>query len=138
MQKRKVVDSLPIIFDQVDRVLPVAGPEQLLEFSHLFSHNTRKKLSDDHLWYSVIARPPASRFTRLQRVSCCLLLLYTNMLANALFYGQVSNTSANAFTLGPFSLSLEQVCCFSFCHYVFVPRSVYFLIKINIMPPYFP
>ncbi len=53
---------------QVDRLIAVAGPEQMVEFGHLFRASTRKNLSDGHLWFSVVARPPQSRFTRVQRV----------------------------------------------------------------------
>lgn len=44
----------------------------------------------------------------LQRVSCCLCLLYTSMLANALFYG-TAGQSQTTFTIGPFALTPEQV-----------------------------
>ena len=95
---------------QVDRLIAVAGPEQMVEFGHLFRASTRKNLSDGHLWFSVVARPPQSRFTRVQRVACCLCLLYCTMLADALFYEQVpAGNSSNSLTMGPFALSLEQV-----------------------------
>ena len=82
----------------------------MVEFKNLFSHTTRKNMSDEHLWFSVVARPPQSRFTCLQRVSCCLLLLYTSMLANAMFYERVpDDDSNNLFQFGPFALSPEQV-----------------------------
>ena len=80
------------------------------EFSHLFRASARKNMSDGHLWFSVVARPPASRFTRVQRVCCCLCLLYTTMLANALFYGVVAPAEGSkAVSLGPFAMSMEQV-----------------------------
>ena len=83
----------------------------MVEFKNLFEHTTRKNLSDEHLWLSVIARPPTSRFTHLQRVSCCLVLLFTTMLANAMFYERVpDDDSANVFQFGPFALSPQQVC----------------------------
>ena len=92
---------------QVDRVIPVAGKEQMTEFSHLFTEKTAKSLNDGHLWFSVVARPPQSRFTRVQRVSCCLCLLYLSMLTNAMFYEKDEGT--NVYTFGPFALSPEQV-----------------------------
>lgn len=92
---------------QVDRVIPVAGKEQMTEFSHLFTEKTTKSLNDGHLWFSVVARPPQSRFTRVQRVSCCLCLLYLSMLTNAMFYEKDEGT--NVYTFGPFALSPEQV-----------------------------
>ena len=67
-------------------------------------------MSDDHLWFSVIARPPESRFTRLQRVSCCLCLLFSSMLANAMFYERTpEGTGSGSLEFGPFALTPEQI-----------------------------
>lgn len=85
----------------------------MTEFSHLFTEKTTKSLSDGHLWFSVIARPPQSRFTRVQRVSCCLCLLFLSMLTNAMFY-EKGDSEQNSFTFGPFALSPEQVKSLSF------------------------
>ena len=95
----------------MDRVIPVAGKEQITNFSYMFSQRSRKNLVDGHLWFSVLARPPQSRFTRLQRVSCCLCLLYTTMVANAMFYGIPTDSDGGQQTLtfGPFALSPTQV-----------------------------
>ncbi|WAQ97034.1 PK1L2-like protein, partial [Mya arenaria] len=93
---------------QVDRVIPVSGRAQMTEFSHLFQQQTAKNLSDGHLWFSVVARPPQSRFTRCQRVSCCLCLLFSSMLANAMFYNTASSDS-NAYQFGPFAVTSEQI-----------------------------
>ncbi|GAB1597495.1 polycystic kidney disease protein 1-like 2 [Argonauta hians] len=93
---------------QVDRIIPVAGKEELLNFSHMFAKRAQKNLGDGHLWFSVIGRPPGSPFTRLQRVSCCLCLLFTSMFANALYYGKESGGGAG-FSFGPFSLSIETI-----------------------------
>jgi len=94
---------------QVDRLFAVASKEQMEEFKHLVSQTASKNMSDGHLWFSIVARPPQSRFTRLQRVSCCLCLLMTSMLANAMFYGLVPEDSKKPFSVGPFALSYEQV-----------------------------
>ena len=67
-------------------------------------------MSDDHLWFSVIARPPESRFTRLQRVSCVLVLLFSSMLANAMFYEKAADgAGGSALEFGPFALTPEQI-----------------------------
>ncbi|KAK8779497.1 hypothetical protein V5799_019173 [Amblyomma americanum] len=93
-----------------DRLLPVAGKDEATEFNHLFQLKSQKNLADGHLWFSVFMRPPKSRFTRVQRVSCCVALLYLSMLVNAMWYGRVpSKPSASAVNVGPFSLSPEQV-----------------------------
>jgi hypothetical protein len=94
----------------VDRLLPVAGREEATEFSHLFQQTTQKNLADGHLWFSVFMRPPRSRFTRVQRVSCCMALLYLSMLVNAMWYQRVPpKPTGSAVDFGPFSLSPEQI-----------------------------
>lgn len=94
----------------VDRLLPVAGRGEATEFSHLFQQKTQKNLKDGHLWFSVFMRPPQSRFTRVQRVSCCMALLYLSMLVNAMWYERVPpKPRSSALEFGPFSLSPEQI-----------------------------
>ncbi len=95
---------------QIDRLIPVAGREQVTEFSHLFSTNSRRNLADRHLWFSVFLRPPRSRFTRVQRVSCCMAVLCLSMLTNAMYYQRTSEKPASGgFKFGPLSLTPEQV-----------------------------
>ena len=74
------------LFEQIDRVIPVAGKEELTSFHHLFWTKTQKNMTDGHIWFSVFNRPPRSRFTRVQRLTCCLALLFTSMMANIMFY----------------------------------------------------
>lgn len=94
----------------IDRLLPVAGRDEATEFSHLFKQTTQKHMADGHLWFSVFMRPPRSRFTRMQRVSCCIALLYLSMLVNAMWYERVpSKPNTSTLDFGPFSLSPEQI-----------------------------
>ncbi|GFN94987.1 polycystic kidney disease 1 2-like protein, partial [Plakobranchus ocellatus] len=96
---------------QIDRVIPLAGKEQLEDFSYQFSERCKKDFVDGHLWFSVIAHPPGSRFTCVQRVACCLCLLCLTMLTNAMFYntsGTPSSTSTSL-ALGPFTLGPSEL-----------------------------
>ncbi|PAA49242.1 hypothetical protein BOX15_Mlig011201g1 [Macrostomum lignano] len=95
----------------IDRVLPVAGPEELQQFGYMFSTHTKKDLTDGHLWLSIMARPPESRFTRVERVACCLLLLFLTMVTACMFYqkeGPTKSTST-ALNVGPFSLTPRMI-----------------------------
>ncbi|GFN94979.1 polycystic kidney disease protein 1-like 2 [Plakobranchus ocellatus] len=97
---------------QIDRIIPLAGKEQLEDFNYQFSERSKKDFVDGHLWFSVVARPPGSRFTCVQRVACCLCLLFMTMLTNAMFYntpGSTSTSSTTSFSFGPFSLSSSQL-----------------------------
>jgi polycystin 1L2 len=98
------------MFGQVDRLISIAGEEDKKQFKYLFNTAKSQDLRDGHLWFSVFLRPPRSRFTRVQRVSSCMALLYLSMLANAMWYGTVPETpGGSALKLGPFALSPEQV-----------------------------
>ena len=41
------------LFLQIDRIIPIAGDEDMLNFSHLFAETSKRNFSDDHLWFSV-------------------------------------------------------------------------------------
>ena len=71
---------------KISRVLPVATDKELQTFENIFLARTARDLTDGHIWFSIITRPPRSNFTRLQRVFCCLTLLLSTMLSNAMFY----------------------------------------------------
>ncbi|XP_048576191.1 uncharacterized protein LOC5508455 [Nematostella vectensis] len=94
----------------VERTLSVAGKKELTNFNLLFSTEARKNLTDGHLWFSVVARPAKSTFTRVQRLSCCLSIMLSTMLANCMFY-QVDDESSTGTSVhvGPFSFSMKQV-----------------------------
>ena len=94
----------------VDRLIPVAGHEEMTSFNHLFYSTTQKNLADGHLWFSIFMRPARSRFTRLQRLSCCLTLLYLSMLTNAMFY-EIGGEADPATTIqiGPLAFSPAMI-----------------------------
>ena len=69
--------------------------------SFVFRSGGNRKLADDHLWWSVFSRPVRSRFTRCQRVSACMALLYMSFLVNAMFYdGSTPRITDPLFTAG--------------------------------------
>ncbi|XP_055876323.1 polycystic kidney disease protein 1-like 2 [Biomphalaria glabrata] len=94
----------------VDRILPVAGLDDLIAFKQLFSSSARKKLANDHLWVSVFSRPTRSNFTRVQRLSCCMSLLFLTMITNAMWFkGAETQTNVEAIKIGPLTFTLAQV-----------------------------
>ena len=87
------------------KVLPVASREEVTGFGQLFFDHTRRKLFDEHLWLSVIGRPVRSNFTRLQRLSTILCLLFTTMISNAMWYGRANIEHDRIIKVGPLTLS---------------------------------
>ncbi|KAI8497521.1 hypothetical protein Bbelb_248270 [Branchiostoma belcheri] len=72
----------------VHRVIPRAIPEDLQKFRNLFLAKSARDMNDGHMWFSVVGRPARSPFTRVQRLSCCMTLLYCTMLTNIMFFGR--------------------------------------------------
>ncbi|GFU56003.1 polycystic kidney disease protein 1-like 2 [Trichonephila clavipes] len=113
----------------IDYLIPVAGKEQMTEFSHIFPNASRRSLTDNHLWLSIFTRPARSRFTRLQRLSCCLALLYLSMLTSAMWYETTSEKpSPGAFKFGPLSLSPEQIAVGMMSNLIVFPPSFIIII----------
>lgn len=95
---------------QVSRTISVAKKDKIQAFGHLFPSVSRNNLADRHIWLSVFKKPARSRFTRVQRASCCLALAYCVMLCNIVFYltGSESNPS-DTIQAGPLRLSAYQI-----------------------------
>ncbi|CUT99160.1 Polycystic kidney disease protein [Echinococcus multilocularis] len=91
---------------QVDRVIPVAGALDRLRLYYVFSHKVKSDASDKHLWASVFTRPAHSRFTRVERVACCLLVLFLTMVSSCMFYKNEGPAVVDfEFAIGPFALT---------------------------------
>jgi polycystin 1L2 len=94
---------------RVDRLLFVANNSQKNELKYLLAKNTKSKLKDGHLWFSVLTRPVQSSFSRLERLTCCFVILYVSMLINIMYYGSSTQATKDGLDIGPFSLTIEQV-----------------------------
>ncbi|XP_022784277.1 uncharacterized protein LOC111324875 [Stylophora pistillata] len=90
---------------QIERVLFVADRKQLSGFHNLFYTRASKDIGDGHLWFSVYTRPPNSSFTRFQRLTCCISLLFSSMLVNAMFYEYGLKQQGLQVTFGPINFN---------------------------------
>ncbi|XP_061131221.1 polycystin-1 [Syngnathus typhle] len=61
----------------------------LRQFPRLLRCELQRALCDSHLWLSLWEKPPRSPFTRLQRATCCGLLLQLFLAFNTLWYSIV-------------------------------------------------
>lgn len=73
----------------VEKVVLAACPHELHTFSRIFPAQLRLGFSDWHLWLSAWGRPPHSRFTHVQRITCCMSTVYLFMATCVLWYGSV-------------------------------------------------
>ncbi|VDK46441.1 unnamed protein product [Taenia asiatica] len=77
-----------------------------LRLYYVFSQKVKGDASDKHLWASVFTRPAHSNFTRVERVACCLLVLFLTMVSSCMFYKNEGPAVVDfEFTIGPFALT---------------------------------
>ena len=85
---------------------------ELLVNDNTFKTNVLKRwwkgLREKHIWVSVLAKPPRDPFSRVQRASCCLSILLSVMLVNAMFY-DLTGKSEQVIQVGPLKFSWRQV-----------------------------
>ncbi|XP_053712172.1 polycystin-1-like [Synchiropus splendidus] len=77
---------------QVEIEVEVSDEAVLHHFPRLVRWELQRALCESHLWLSLWEKPPRSPFTRLQRATCCAVLLEFIILANTLWYSIVVDT----------------------------------------------
>ncbi|XP_064609577.1 polycystin family receptor for egg jelly-like [Liolophura sinensis] len=75
------------------------------QFLAKWTHDMR----DQHLWFSIFAKPLQSPFTRTQRLSCALVLLLTAMLTNLMFYGIPTDNVEDQFAVQGLVFSVTSI-----------------------------
>ncbi|XP_078424677.1 polycystin family receptor for egg jelly-like [Cetorhinus maximus] len=68
------------------RIFPVTDPDALLKRKDVFFIETSSKIEREHLWFSVFAYDVNQSFTRIQRLSCCLTMLFSSLLLNLMLF----------------------------------------------------
>ncbi|XP_058142615.1 polycystin-1 isoform X2 [Dasypus novemcinctus] len=84
----------------VEKEVLAASDAALRRVRRLLVAELQRGFFDKHIWLSIWDRPPRSRFTRVQRATCCVLLTCLFLGANALWYGLVADAASSA---GPVS-----------------------------------
>ncbi|XP_072403908.1 polycystin-1-like protein 2 [Chiloscyllium punctatum] len=93
----------------LDKTFHLASEAEMKDFSNLFFIKTSESFTDQHIWFSIFARPPRSSFTRVQRVSCCFSLLLCTMLTNIMFWGTADNGTEQEEQLDDHIIGLREV-----------------------------
>ncbi len=95
---------------KIERELFVAFEPQKNELKYLLKKNAQHNIKDSHVWLSIFNRPMQSSFTRLDRVTCCFVLLYLTMLLNIIYYTSSNDVgSTRVLNIGFTDITLEQV-----------------------------
>ncbi|XP_072838441.2 polycystin-1 [Pogona vitticeps] len=77
----------------VEKEVFAASESDLRSSTRIFVEELQRGFFEKHIWLSLWDRPPRSRFTRVQRASCCCLLVFLFLCANAVWYGVVGDAN---------------------------------------------
>ena len=88
--------------------LAAAAEEDRTRFKHVFHSRTQRALGDSHLWVSLFTKAPHNPFTRCQRLSCCLSIIFCAMVTSAMFY-RFGAKAADTFYVGPLKTSWTEI-----------------------------
>ena len=95
---------------KIERNLFPSLEKEKRKYKYLLEKQAKKKLSDEHLWFSIFTRPVQSSFTRLDRLTCCFVLLSISMLMNIMYYGVDTNSSTDGIKIGSYvNITVEQI-----------------------------
>ncbi|XP_053393015.1 uncharacterized protein LOC123564401 isoform X2 [Mercenaria mercenaria] len=90
---------------RVDRVLNAQRYEEVRSYQDMIAYT----IAEHHHWLSVALRPIRSNFTRVQRLSCLLGLVYLTMIICTMIVEiPDENTLINQAVIGPFRFSIEN------------------------------
>ncbi|KAM4614081.1 polycystin-1-like protein 3 [Discoglossus pictus] len=91
---------------QLDRIFPVASKRDLMSIRYLLFSGSVEKLLKNHLWLSVWTRCPWSPFTRVQRICCCMSLLFCSLVINIMFWKRQPDEDSQP---GKFFITFTQI-----------------------------
>ena len=93
---------------KIEKIITPTSPSEMKSFKYSLNSRGSRSFTEGHLWLSVVTKPPKSKFTRVQRATCCLCLLLSAMLANALFY-RTDKVADPTIQIGPLKFSWRQI-----------------------------
>lgn len=94
----------------LDAKLTACPREVPIQFETRFFYQTRDRLSESHMWLSILYRPQFSQFTRVERASCALVYIFLTMIANAMYFNpNPEYVSPPLVQVGPLRFTPQQV-----------------------------
>ena len=93
---------------KIIRKLLVKRTNSFPKFQDEFRSTLSGALYESHLWMSSVTKRAGNSFTRAQRVTCCLCVVLTAMLANAMFFN-LGGEPESTIKIGPLKVSMRQI-----------------------------
>ena len=92
-------------------------------FDFLFPAHVKQSLFDSHVWFSVARRPNQSSYTRVQRLSTCLALLFLSMVTSAMWFGTEPENNPGL-QIGPVWISFHTLYVSVMASVIIVPPTI--------------
>uniref|UniRef100_A0A0L8HQF0 Death domain-containing protein n=2 Tax=Octopus bimaculoides TaxID=37653 RepID=A0A0L8HQF0_OCTBM len=101
-----------LAFDKGDGLIirklkPTTG--QLFDLFEATKTRIYRSLFDDHLYFSIVKRPRASKFTRVQRLSSVTAILYLSLVSSAMFFKPDEKPSGRVIRIGSLAISSKEI-----------------------------
>ena len=93
---------------KIEIELKTASNDDRLEFTNVLHSRTQKAFGDSHLWVSLFTKAPHNQFTRCQRLSCCMSIIFCAMVTGAMFY-RFGVKATDVFHIGPLTMSWTEI-----------------------------
>jgi len=93
---------------EIELELRSASKADLFDFKNVLHSRAQKAVGESHLWISMFTKPPHNQFTRCQRLSCCLSIVFCAMVMGALFY-RFGAKATDVFYIGPLRFSWTEI-----------------------------
>lgn len=93
---------------EIELELRAASKADLLEFKNVLHSRAQRAVGDSHLWISLFTKPPHNQFTRCQRLSCCLSVIFCAMVTGAMFY-RFGAKATDIVQVGPLKFSWTEI-----------------------------
>ena len=89
--------------------IPVLEDDELKSFKRMIKNHLRLNFFDNHTWVSVFNRPNISRFSRVQRLSTCISVLFLAIVTSAMWFGTITDQNKDSgIKIGPIRLTYQQ------------------------------
>jgi polycystin 1L2 len=106
---------------KIERELFLACEPQKTELKYFLQKEAKHNLNDSHIWLSIFNKPVQSSFTRLDRVTCCFVLLYISSFLNIMYFRKSNDSnSSTLLNFGFFNVTIQQVSNFKYINILLI------------------
>ncbi|XP_066916818.1 uncharacterized protein [Clytia hemisphaerica] len=113
--------------EKLEHEFHVADIEEMRKFSTIFYDVIGRSFNDYHLWLSIFEKPKFSKFTRVQRLTCLVTLVFSWMAVNAAWFRVAPNDEVDIY-IGFKGYSFEELIIGAITALIVFPLNLLFLL----------